>query len=199
MSSATLGPGQPPVAQDLQALRGSWGWFLFLGILMVAAGTLAISWSCLGTITVLAVMVFGFLMLAHGIAEIIGAFSAAKWGGTLFHILIGVLYTVAGFVLIDQPEISAVQLTLIAAIFLMVGGIFRIISALADRFTGWGWVLLNGVISLMLGIMIYKQWPESSYWVIGLFIGIEMLFNGWTWIMLGAALRSLPKNPAMVP
>jgi uncharacterized membrane protein HdeD (DUF308 family) len=86
---------------------------------------------------------------------------------------------------------------LVAAIFLMVGGVFRIISALADRFSGWGWVLLNGVVTLMLGILIYKGWPETGLWAIGLFIGIEMIFNGWAWIMLAAVLRSAPKTPAM--
>lgn len=197
MSSATLGPKRLPSVEEMQGLRSSWGWFLALGALMVVMGTFAISWACIVTITELAVMFFGFMLLAGGFAEIIGAFSAAKWGGTLFHVLIGVLYVVAGFVLIDQPAISAIQLTLVAAIFLMVGGVFRIISALADRFPGWGWVLLNGVVTLMLGILIYKGWPETGLWAIGLFIGIEMIFNGWAWIMLAFALKSLPKNPVL--
>lgn len=184
---------QQRLAEELQPLRRSWGWFLALGILMVLLGTAAISWSCLVTITLLATWLFGFMMLAAGISEVIGSFSAARWSGTLLHILVGILYVVAGLFIIDHPEQSAIQLTLIAAIFLIVGGAVRVISALVERFHGWPWVMLNGVISLMLGMVIYKQWPLSGLWVIGLFIGIEMLFNGWAWIMFAVGLRNLPK------
>jgi uncharacterized membrane protein HdeD (DUF308 family) len=78
---------------------------------------------------------------------------------------------------------------LIIAIFLIVSGIFRIVFAVSERFTGWGWVLLNGVVTLFLGMMIYKQWPASGLWVIGIFIGIDLIFNGWAWIMLSIASR----------
>ena len=101
---------------------------------------------------------------------------------------------VVGFMIIEQPENSAIQLTLIIAFFLIIGGIFRIVFALSERFTGWPWVLLNGGVTLMLGLMIYKQWPDSGLWVIGLFVGIEMIFNGWSWIMLSAGLRRLPTS-----
>ena len=83
-------------------------------------------------------------------------------------------------------------MTLIIAIFLIISGIFRIVSALSERFTGWGWVLLNGGVSLLLGLLIYKQWPLSGLWVIGLFVGIDLIFNGWAWIMLSLAMRKPP-------
>jgi len=102
---------------------------------------------------------------------------------------------VAGFVIIEQPENSAVQLTLIIAFFLIVSGIFRIAFALSERFTGWPWVLLNGGINLLLGLLIYKQWPDSGLWVIGLFVGIEMIFNGWAWIMLAVSIRRSLVSP----
>ena len=75
---------------------------------------------------------------------------------------------------------------------MIVGGIFRVIAALSHRFPGWEWVLLNGGISLMLGLLIYKQWPQSGLWFIGLYIGIEMIFNGWAWIALAIGIRKLP-------
>jgi uncharacterized membrane protein HdeD (DUF308 family) len=183
----------PTLAGELQALHGQWGWFLALGVVMVAAGTFAVSWSCLATITIMVTWLFGILLLAAGFLEIVSSFSAARWRGTLLHILVGVLYAVAGFVLVEHPGRGAVELTLIIAIFLMIGGVFRIVSALVERFTGWGWVFLNGVVSLLLGLMIYKQWPASGLWVIGLFVGIEMIFNGWVWIMLALGLRNVPK------
>jgi uncharacterized membrane protein HdeD (DUF308 family) len=84
---------------------------------------------------------------------------------------------------------------LILAIFLIFAGIFRIVFALAERFTGWGWVLLNGAVTLLLGLLVYKQWPASGLWVIGLFIGIEMIFNGWAWVMLSFSLKPDTNKP----
>jgi uncharacterized membrane protein HdeD (DUF308 family) len=181
------------VADEMRQLRSSWIWFLVLGIAMVVLGTFAIGYACLAEITVAATWLFGFLMIAGGIAEIINAFHAGRWSGTLVHLLLGVLYAVVGLMIVDQPETAAVQLTLIIALFLIVSGIFRMVFAISERFTGWGWVLLNGGVTLLLGMMIYKQWPLSSLWVIGLFIGIDLIFNGWAWIMLAIGLRTTPK------
>jgi uncharacterized membrane protein HdeD (DUF308 family) len=78
----------------------------------------------------------------------------------------------------------------------MVSGIFRIASALNLRFNNWGWVLMNGIITLMLGILIYRQWPASAEVAIGLFVGIEMIFNGITWAALGMGLKQLDEEDA---
>jgi uncharacterized membrane protein HdeD (DUF308 family) len=75
----------------------------------------------------------------------------------------------------------------------MVGGVFRIVGSLMYRFPQWGWVLFGGVLNLLLGILIWQQWPFSGFWVIGLFVGIDMIFNGWIWVMLALRLKSLPK------
>jgi uncharacterized membrane protein HdeD (DUF308 family) len=175
--------------QEHDNLRPFWIWFMALGVAMAAFGTIAISWACLATITVAATWLFGFLLLAGGITEIINSFFAGRWSGMLIHLLIGILYTMVGLMIIEQPEDSAIQLTLVIAIFLMISGIFRIVFAMSERFTGWPWVLLNGGVSLLLGLLIYKQWPASGLWVIGLFVGIELIFNGWAWIMLAIMLR----------
>jgi uncharacterized membrane protein HdeD (DUF308 family) len=194
MNSFASTPSFPSSVEELQRLRSFWFWFLALGIAMVVFGTIAISWACLTTITVTATWLFGFLLLAGGIAEIINSFWAGRWSGMLIHLLIGVLYTVVGFMIIEQPENSALQLTLIIAIFLIISGIFRVVFALSERFTGWPWVMLNGAVTLLLGLLIYKQWPASGLWVIGLFVGIEMIFNGWSWVMLAFGLRRLPAS-----
>jgi uncharacterized membrane protein HdeD (DUF308 family) len=192
MSSILPTRNLPTTAEELQTLQKHWRWFLALGIGMAALGVFAIGWACTVTLTVTATWLFGFLMLAGGIAEIASSFSAGRWSGTLIHLLIGVLYVVVGLMIIEQPENSAIQLTLIIAIFLMISGVFRVVSALSERFTGWGWVLLNGSITLLLGLLIYKQWPFSGLWVIGMFIGIDLILNGWAWIMLSLGIRKLP-------
>ena len=105
------------------------------------------------------------------------------------HMLIGVLYGVVGYIIVDKPDVSVVVITKFIAIFLIVAGLFRIVSALMMRFTDWGWVLLNGCIALLLGLIINRNLAENALWIIGLFIGIEMIFNGWAWIMLALGLR----------
>jgi uncharacterized membrane protein HdeD (DUF308 family) len=187
MSSSSLSPAE--TVGETHALGKNWLWFLLLGIAMAAVGTFVISWACIATVTVTATWLLGFILLGSGIAEIVNSFYAGKWSGTLVHLLMGILYVVVGLMIIDQPADRAIQLTLIIAIFLIISGIFRIVFALTERFTGWGWVLLNGAISLFLGMMIYKQWPSSGLWVIGLFIGIDLIFNGWAWIMLSLGSR----------
>jgi len=176
-------------ADEMRALHRYWRWFLALGIGMVALGTFAIGWACIVTLTVAATWLFGFVLLAGGITEIVNSFWSGRWSGMLLHLLIGVLYAVVGFIIIDQPLDAAVSLTLIIALFLMVGGVFRMVFAVSERFSGWGWVLLNGAVSLLLGMLIYKQWPASGFWVIGVFVGIELILNGWAWIMLALAAR----------
>jgi uncharacterized membrane protein HdeD (DUF308 family) len=136
------------------------------------------------------------VLLAGGMVEIIHSFSARRWSGTLMHVLIGVLNVAVGLMIIDDPGESALVLTKIISIFLIVGGLFRIVAPLIQRFNGWGWVLLNGVISLLLGVLVYKQWPASGLWFIGLYLGIDIIMNGWGYIMLALALKQLPARSA---
>jgi uncharacterized membrane protein HdeD (DUF308 family) len=192
MSSVVMGPRIGGSPEELSQLRSAWGWLLAMGIGMVVMGTIAIGYACTVTLTVAATWLFGVLTMAAGIAQIVGAFSVGRWSGTLLHLLIGILYTVVGYMIFEQPLQSALELTLIIALFLMIGGIFRAVTALSHRFPGWGWVLLNGVVTALLGLLIYKQWPGSGLWFIGLYIGIDLLLNGWMWVALALSLRKLP-------
>jgi uncharacterized membrane protein HdeD (DUF308 family) len=196
MNPISTGAMLPTTAQELEVLHKHWRWFLALGIAMAVLGTLAIGSACIATVTVAVTWLFGFMLLAGGIAEIVTSFSAGRWSGTLVHLLVGVLYAVVGLMIIEQPAERAIQITLIIAFFLIVSGIIRIVSALVERFSGWGWVLLNGGVTLLLGMLIIKQWPLSGLWVIGLFVGIDLIFNGWAWIMLALGSRSRPASSA---
>jgi uncharacterized membrane protein HdeD (DUF308 family) len=194
MNTSAFGPSSIENSRELHLLREHWGWFLAMGIGMVALGVFAISWACLTTLTVTATWIFGFFLLASGIAEVISTFRVGRWSGMLIHLLIGLLYAVVGFMVIDQPETAAVQLTLLIAIFLIISGILRVIFAMVESFPGKGWVMLNGAIAFMLGMLIYKDWPLSGLWVIGLFIGIDLIFNGCAWVMLALGLRNTIPN-----
>ena len=89
-----------------------------------------------------------------------------------------------------QPVLAAEGLTLVLAAAYLAGGMFRIVFALVERFPSWGWVLLNGIITLLLGIAIWGQWPASGLWVLGLFVGIDLIVNGATWLALAVGVRS---------
>ena len=178
------------LGHELHTLHKQWWCFLLLGLTMVVLGTLAIADPFITSFTTFAaVLILGFVLMAAGIMQIVSSFWAGKWSGMLLHMLIGVLYGVTGYMIVDQPGVSMLVLTKFIAIFLIVAGVFRIVTALVTRFEHWGWVLLNGIISLLLGLIINRQMPEAALWVIGLFIGIELLFNGWAWIMLSLGLR----------
>jgi uncharacterized membrane protein HdeD (DUF308 family) len=123
--------------------------------------------------------------------EAIHAFACKAWGGFFVDLLTGILYTVAGFMIVANPGVAAVTLTLLLAMFLIFEGIFRVVVALVVRFPNWGWLLLHGVVDVILGICIWQSWPVSGLWVIGLFVGIDMLFNGWSLVMLGLAAKNL--------
>ncbi|MCH5375565.1 MAG: DUF308 domain-containing protein, partial [Planctomycetes bacterium] len=171
---------------ELRHLCQQWRWFLALGIGLVVIGILAAAASYAAGL--LTVVLFGLLLLMGGIAQVVSSFWAGRWSGFLLHLLVGLLYTVTGMLIIDAPDNALDALTLlIAAVFILVG-IFRIVGALSIQFHDWGWVVLNGAVSLLLGLLIYRHWPASGEWVLGLFIGIELIFTGWFWIMVGIGL-----------
>lgn len=178
----------------VEELRKRWAWFLGLGILLVVLGTIALGSSVMMT---LATMTFiGWLMVVGGVLQAVHAFACKAWSGFFIDLLTGILYAVVGFMIVANPGATAVALTLLISMFLIFGGIFRIVVAVAVRFQNWIWLLLHGIVNLLLGIAIWQQWPLSGLWVIGLFIGIDMLFNGWSLVMLGLAAKNLPTNEA---
>ncbi len=191
MPAESYSPGAV-LRHELQALHQQWWCFLLLGISLIVIGSICIAEPLIGSIA--SVLFLGFLLLAGGITQVISSFWAGRWSGMLFHLLIGVLYAVVGYMIIDAPGISLAVLTKFIAIFLIVSGIIRIVASLVERFHDWGWVLVNGTITLILGLVINRQLPEASLWLIGLFVGIEMIFNGWAWVMLALGLRRVGKT-----
>ncbi len=176
---------------ELNALRGDWFWFVLLGLALVVLGTIA-----LGSVVIASLataVALGLLILLSGVAETVGAFWCRGWSGFFLHLLSGVLSLVIGVLFLRAPVGALLALTLLVASFLMVGGIFKIVAAVSYRFAAWGWPLLSGIIDLLLGVLIWQEWPASALWVIGLFVGINLVFRGFNWIGLGLSLRALPR------
>lgn len=186
------------VAHELAHLKAGWWCLMSLGALLVVCGVVAIAYPAISSVG--AVMVLGVLLVVSGATIIVSAFWTGKWSAFLLQILVGILYVIAGMAIMDAPVASTVLLTLFIAAFFIVVGAFRIVSCLVLKFPQWGWALLNGVITLLLGGIIYKRFTEcplrTALIVIGLLVGIELLLNGWTWIMLALSLRRLPVERA---
>jgi uncharacterized membrane protein HdeD (DUF308 family) len=180
---------------ELKRLCNDWWCFLVLGILLVVGGTAAIVYPCYTSVGI--IIFFGAVLMVSGIATVISAFWAGKWSGFFVQVLVGLLYAVAGYVITDTPVESTALMTLMLAGFFVVAGGFRIVTALMDKYPQWGWALLNGVITLLLGLVVFRSFrafpdePDKIFWIIGLLVGLELLFNGWTWIMLSLALKRL--------
>jgi uncharacterized membrane protein HdeD (DUF308 family) len=170
--------------------RRTWGWFLALGILQILVGILAVSFAFSATIA--SVVTLGVLCLVAAGAQFAAAFWVRPVSRSLLFFLLSILYAVAGFLLFRHPLIAAEGLTLMLAALFLVGGTYRIVAALAEGVPGWGWVVCNGIISVLLGILIWQQWPVSGLWVLGTFVGIDLLMNGTSWIALAGALRKSP-------
>lgn len=182
---------------ELSHLSKEWWCFLLTGILLVIAGTFSIAYPLFTSVGV--VILIGAILIISGVMTVISAFWAGKWSAFFVHILGGLVYVVAGFMITEMPVESLALFTLMLAGLFVVGGGFRIVMALVEKYPQWGWGLVNGIVTLMLGLIIFRAFrhlPDGGsgvLWIIGLFVGLELLFNGWTWIMLSFAIKKLPR------
>ncbi len=175
----------------LKQLQENWGWFFGFGIGLVILGMLAIAYSF--TATIFSVVYFGIVLILLGIFEATQAFNLNKWSNSFLHIFLSILYIAGGSYMIYNPIVNAVTITLILAIFFVISGIIKMIFALLNHIVHRVWLFINGALTTALGVMIWYQWPVSGLWVLGLLVGIDILFTGWTWIMLGLLAKNINK------
>ncbi len=187
MSMPTLS-NPPAFAAALEPLRAKSGWIIALGCVYVVAGVVA-----LGSVmfaTVATVFVVGIMMVIAGAAEVFNSFQIKSWGKFLIWLLLGVLYIVAGFATFDNPLFAAALLTLLLGISLIASGFVRVILGISmKQGTPWGWVVGSGIITLLLGLVILVHWPVSSLYILGMLLGIDLVFAGTSWISIGFGLR----------
>jgi len=176
---------------SLAPLHAKWGWIVALGVVYLVAGVIA-----LGSVfaaTVASVLVVGIMMMLAGVAEVISAFQVKTWGRFFFWLILGILYIVAGFVAWDNPLLTAVWLTLFLGAALVASGIVRIFLGFnMQHGSPWMWVVVSGLITLLLGVIILAHWPVSAVYTLGIFLGVDLVFAGASWISLGLALRNAP-------
>jgi uncharacterized membrane protein HdeD (DUF308 family) len=166
---------------------------MIFGVVLVVLGMLSIMAPMI-TGVVVAVMV-GIFMVSAGIFRLIWAFGSDSFGRGILTFILGGLFIVTGFLMIFRPLAGLASLALIMAAFFLVDGIFEIVAALSHRpEKGWGWLVFGGVVSIALAVMIWRQWPLSGAWAIGILAGVKMLFAGLGMIAVASAARRLAEE-----
>ena len=163
-----------------------WGWLLTLGIALILLGTIALGDTL--AVTMISVLLVGWLLIAAGIIDVVHLIRHSE-ARTFWHILGIICDFVAGFYLVTHPALGALTLTLVLAAFLVVTGVTRIIALFQTSGPRRFWPVLDAVLSVVLGIMLWIHWPRTGLWFIGFAVAIGLIFRGWTWVMLSFALR----------
>ena len=181
--------GKTPLESEAGELKRSWGWLLALGILFVILGCIGLG--MVVGLTLASMLFLGVLLIIAGCSQFVDVFKSKGWDGIAWHALIAVLYIFGGCIVIYDPFLASALITALLASVLIIIGLTRFCMAIKLKGSaGWGWLLFAGIIAIALGIMILSHWPISGLWVIGLFIAIEMIVDGWTYIFLALGLRS---------
>jgi uncharacterized membrane protein HdeD (DUF308 family) len=188
------GPNYDPLTATMEEIRGSWGWFMFLGIALLVLGMACIVFEVTATFTT--VLVFGWLLLISGVIQLIQSFRTGTWSGFFLYLLGALLRGITGYLLVRYPSIGAEGLTLLLGSFFVVGGLFRAIACGMAKLPRFGWGVFSGIVSVMLGILVLWQMPVTSHWFIGLAVGVDMIFDGVAVCAFASAIHHLPTGSA---
>lgn len=170
-------------------------WSIALSVLLILAGLIALF---LPFISGVAITLFlGWIMIISGVTHLIFAFKTHTTGGRIWEIVLGLIYLVTGIYLIMHPLAALIALTLVLAIYLFIESIFEFVQYFQLRhFHGSFWILVDGVVTLILAVMIWRSWPQSTVWVVGTLVGISMIFSGFSRLMLALAAKRVVKRVA---
>jgi len=172
----------------VQSLKANRGWLLVLGIAYIILGWVAIGYPMAATIAI--EILLGYILLVGGAISVIGSFFTGNWKSFILILLSGILYIIVGFFLVTNLKEGIITLTLLLAVFLFVEGFFKIINSFQVKpAQNWIWILISGIASVILGAMIWAEFPQSSAFIIGLLVGIYFLINGFSLIMFSFALK----------
>jgi len=165
-------------------------WSIVLSVLMIAAGVAAIGVPVIAGVTVTAII--GWLLVFSGLLHVAFAWRARRAGAVLWEVLLGMVYGAIGFYLLASPVAGLASLTLAIAIYFLIEGALEFVLSFQLRpAPGSGWLLVDGVITLVLAVLIWSTWPSSALWVVGTLVGISMFFSGITRLMLSMAVRRI--------
>lgn len=159
-----------------------------LALLLIIVGIAALALPILTSWSV--VLVIAWLIISSGVIQLVHAFRSKGVGTILWKIVVALLYLVVGAYLLFHPLLGAAALTLFLAVFFVVEGAADLVTYFRVRWApGAGWIFFDGIVTLLLGILVWRHWPSRSLWVIGTLVGISMISTGVTRLMIGLAAR----------
>ncbi len=160
------------------------GRFIALGVVFVILGLLAIFVPLFAGVTV--TILLGWLLVVGGVAEVVHAVIDRRWGGSGWTIFSALVSVVAGVLLVSSPVRGKLFMTLVLAVFLVAEGVLKLGRALSHRgLTLWGWLVFDGLVTLVLGVLLWLNWPSTAAWALGLLVGVELLLSGTSMVALG--------------
>jgi uncharacterized membrane protein HdeD (DUF308 family) len=175
----------------IEEVRKSWGWFLVIGILLIALGATCIVKA--QTATTFSILALGWVLAISAVFWFIGSFQALGWGGFFIYFLNALIRGVVGYLLISHPNAGAEGVTMLLAVLFIVGGIFRITGAGVIQFPWWGWTVFAGLVSVGLGVFLLATFATATTYFVGIAIGVDLIFDGGALVAFGTAIHSLPK------
>jgi uncharacterized membrane protein HdeD (DUF308 family) len=184
-----FGPIDVMIVRVTPEMIHNWGWFLAFGIVLIVLGIAAVVRSV--TATVASMVFFGWVLVFAGIVEFVDAFMVGKWAGFFLHLLAAILFGITGILMVARPMISAEAVTFVMSLFFLIAGLYQLIGAAWTHVPGWGWQALNGVIASVMGGLVLAGWPVTGLWVIGLYVGIDLIFAGWSWVAMALDLHKM--------
>jgi uncharacterized membrane protein HdeD (DUF308 family) len=179
-----------PLGAGIAELRRHWGWFLVLGIVLICLGMFALGATFAATLA--SVLVLAWILIIAGIANLADAFQTRSWKGVVWHVILGIVDLLVGVWLLLNPALGAIKVTFILAIFFVIEGVFQILAGISGRLPHRGWQIFSGLITLLLGVMVFSEWPYSGVWFLGMCLGIGLIFRGWSMIALSMIARRAP-------
>jgi uncharacterized membrane protein HdeD (DUF308 family) len=186
------------LGRAIHAITGKWGWFVALGIgELILGGVASVN---LMAASLASVLVIGATMVAGGIFQIVHAFSVRGLRGFLFWLLAGIVYAAAGAIILYDPALASLTLSLVVCAFLIAAGAMRTWAGFHMRpAAGWRWIVAAGVLTFCVGIILVAAWPGISLWLLGAMLVVDLVFQGWGLIAFGLALKARASRHSSQP
>jgi len=181
-------PGGTPPSGLIDGIRENAKLAVVSGVILIVAGTFAVLSPLVAGLSI--TILVGVSLVFGGVGQCFLALKAGAFGRALLTFLVGVLMVVAGSFMMTQPVAGLASITLLLVTYLIAAGLGELIMSLQLRpADGWGWMLFNGIITLLLGMMLWRQYPLSGAWAIGVLFGIKMIFSGWALVFIGRNVK----------
>jgi len=171
-------------------VRKSWGWFLVIGILLMILGATCIVKA--QTATAFSILALGWVLIISGVFWLVNSFLTITWPIFFLYLLNALIRGGVGYLLIRHPNAGAEGVTMVIAILLIVGGVFRTAAASVIKFPWWGWTLFSGLVAIALGVYVLAIYPTASTFFFGIVIGVDLIFDGAALTAFAGAIHSLP-------